>query len=215
MPTIITFPLASESSPAQSTPGIVTYSAEAYVRMLKHLLPPGVAFDLESDSDITRTMEAIAQELARVDARGQDLINESDPRTADETIEDWERALGLPDEQFPEIAGTLAERRLAVTARYTARGGSNPEFYQALCAACGWNLISITKYAGEILRCGSTDWDEPRIFRVNDRVYGVKWAYAMTLTLEPGSGTSLAQADLERLIRHVTHSHITVVFEYP
>lgn len=115
-----------------------------YLRQLKALLPPGVVFDREPDSVVTQTLEATADELARVGARGVDLIEESDPRTADETIGDWERILSLPDESVLAIPATLAERRIAVAQKYASRGGQNREFFIALAAACGYELADVT-----------------------------------------------------------------------
>ena len=59
-------------------------SAAAYADQLKQLLPRGRLWLLEADAKLRALLLAIAEELARVDARGVDLINESDPRTADE-----------------------------------------------------------------------------------------------------------------------------------
>lgn len=115
-------------------------TAAEYAQQLKDLLPPGKVWNLEADSNISKTMLATGDELARVDARGVDLIEESDPRTADETIEDWESMLSLPDERVTVIAATLAERRIAVTQKYVAQGGQDVEFFTRLALACGYTL---------------------------------------------------------------------------
>ncbi len=44
-------------------------------------------------------LTGLAEELTRIELRALDLIEESDPRSAEETIEQWEEMLGLPDEQ--------------------------------------------------------------------------------------------------------------------
>ncbi len=214
MPTTIYFPLGSTPAPAQTSPAIA-FTAAAYLRQLKLLLPPGLAFNLESSSNITKTLDAIAQELARADARGVDLVKEADPRTVTETVGEWEEMLGLPDEQIVEIPGTIEERRVAVTSKYVERGGADPQFYFDLCAACGYTLVSIDRFADSVLRSGSLAWPESHIFRVDDRVYGEEWAYAMRLNIDlPAGPGALSQADFERVIRHATHSHIVVVFSY-
>jgi uncharacterized protein YmfQ (DUF2313 family) len=205
MPTLYWSTAPSTPSPSQGSPAI-SFSQESYVRMLMELLPRGPAFTREQDGAVRKAMKAIADELARIDARGVDLLDESDPRTADETIEDWERILSLPDDRVLTIPATLAERRVAITQKYVGRGGQNYEFYELLCAACGYTLISIDLFAGDgLFREGD---------RVDSRCYDEVFAYAMRLNLETPSGAALSQADFQRVVRHATHSHIQVMFTY-
>lgn len=192
LPATLPFPLPTDD-----------VASASYVRQLKFLLPPGVAFDLEADSDVTATLTACAAELSRVDSRGDDVINESDPRTAEETIELWEKILGIPDAQIPVLPSTLTLRRLAVTAKYTARGGQNSAFFIALAAACGY---TVTLARTAVLRVG---------FRVNDRCFGAAWAYSLSITVTAIAGDALSQDDFERVMQHATHAHITDVFSYP
>lgn len=141
MPSTFNWPIVESTPAAQSSPAI-SFSADAYARQLRELLPPGAAFSPEDDSEISATLQALAQELARVDARGVDLINESDPRTANETITDWERVLKLPDDRVTVIPATLAERQIAITQKYANRGGQNVDFFVKLCALCGYTLAA-------------------------------------------------------------------------
>jgi uncharacterized protein YmfQ (DUF2313 family) len=319
MPGSIYWPLAPPETPEQTSPAIA-FTHASYVRQLRNLLPPGVAFD-ELQPELKKMLAALAEELARVDARGIDLINEADPRTADETIADWERVLSLPDEQVPVIAGTLAERRIAVTQKYTARGGQNVAFFVALAAACGYTVEDVTlatptissvtsNGAGGTLGAGTysyrvsavsaygetlasaavsvvigagatnraiVNWgavDGATHYRIFGRTAGAElcigrvaagtltfsdtgavtpgdvlpagpnplayrgiekfggtvarvgsarcgasrlskpWAYAMLVNAQTPGGPALTQDQFEAVIRHHTHAHITVVFEY-
>lgn len=187
-------------APGSSDEVVIPYS-----RQFADLLPPGIVWNLEADSEIRKVLLACADEYERLRDRGWALIEETDPRTASETIGDWETALGLPDERITSIPSTLAARRVAVTAKYTAQGGSNYAYYEALCAACGYPLDSIVKGRQFMLRVG---------FRCSDRVYGDGYAYSMRLVLDPRDPDALPQADFERVIEHVTHAHIKVEFEY-
>lgn len=210
MSSAFSWTIAETPAPAQTTPAIA-FSHAAYVRQLRALLPRGVLLTVEQSPVLTKVLEALALELARIDARAKDLIAELDPRTATETLADWERALSLPDERVLEIPGTTAERRIAITQKYVAREGANYAFYERLVAACGRELTSITKYAGSVARVGA---------RVGNgltypfaRVYGPVWAYSILLTIDAGPAPAkLSEADTERVIRHVTHAHITVHF---
>lgn len=170
-----------------------------YSTQLARLLPPGVVWDLEADSEIRATLAATADELERVRVRGRNLIDETDPRTASETIGDWERVLGLPDGS----ASTIEERRLAVTQKFIAQGGQNYAYFDALCTAAGWPLLSITKNA--VLRVGA---------RVGSRVFGAGWAYSMTLNVGTPTADAIPKADFEAAIRKVTHAHIIDLFTY-
>lgn len=185
--------------------GETSDEATPFATQLLRLLPPGQVWNLEPDSVLRKTLTAVGDELERVRVRGLNLVSEGDPRSASETISDWERALGLPDTRVTEIPSSLAERQVAVTQKVVNRGGQNYGFFESLCGACGYPLHSITRYVDEILRVG---------FRVSDRVYGAGYAYSMLVTLDAPTGSYLEQASFERVIRHATHAHIQVLFEY-
>ena len=65
--------------------GIVAFSAEAYARIQKALLPPGRLWKL-IDSVTEAILLASGDELARVSVRAQDIVIESDGRTATELL---------------------------------------------------------------------------------------------------------------------------------
>lgn len=177
----------------------------SYAAQIRKLFPRGRLWRFEPDSNLWKLVQAIADEFDRVRGRGKDLINESDPRTATETIADWEAMLSLPDERVPELSAVLAERRVAVTSKFVAQGGSNYAYYETLTLACGYPLVSIEKLSGRLLRAG---------FRVGDRAYSDAYAYAILITVDEPPGAALSHADFERAIRHVTHAHIEVMFTY-
>jgi len=178
----------------------------AYARQLKQLLPQGAAWLLESGSVVSRTMLALAEELARVDARGSDLVEESDPRTATETLDAWERMLGLPDEAILTIPATDAERRLAVTQKLLTLGGQSAAFYIALADVCGYVVTIDDTYGLTVARAGRA--------RAGDRVRSVEWAHVWEVTVSPPAGTALSTTELEAIIRRAAPSHTVVLFTY-
>lgn len=117
-------------------------SADAYARQLKQLLPRGLLWHLEPESWLSKLLLAIADELARVDGRGEDLLDEWDPRTATETLDDWERVLGIPD-GCVALADSVGERRRAVTRKVIAQGGQSAAYYVALAAALGFEATVV------------------------------------------------------------------------
>lgn len=72
-------------------------SAEAYLAQLQALLPPGSAWPRAANATLTKLLGALAEELARLDARALALIDEADGRSTLELLSDWERVCGLPD----------------------------------------------------------------------------------------------------------------------
>lgn len=80
--------------------------AEAYARMMAALLPPGRLWRLV-DGVLSKLLLACADELARLDARVDDLLDEADPRTASELIPEYERELGLEPTAGGDVAATL------------------------------------------------------------------------------------------------------------
>lgn len=137
----------------------------AYTRELMALLPPGAAWQVEAGTFLRALLEGIATELARVDARSGDLVDEWDPRTTSEMLTDWERILGLPD-GCTDQTSSIALRRAAVVARVAGIGGQTAAYFIKLAAAMGYT-ITITEF---------------RPFRVNsavnDPLCGTAWAYA-------------------------------------
>jgi uncharacterized protein YmfQ (DUF2313 family) len=138
---------------------------QAYLGQLQELLPPGAAWTREPAAMLTEVLSAWSAELARVDQRADDLLNEGDPRITLELLPDWERVAGLPDPcaGAPE---TVAERRDRLVGRLTSRGGQSRQYFIDLAASYGF-IITITEF--QPLRVG---------FRAGDRCYGIAWAFA-------------------------------------
>lgn len=212
MSTSPSWSIVETPAPPQTTPAIA-FSHSAYVRQLRALLPPGLLWTVDQSSVLTKFLEALALELARIDGRAKDLVNEIDPRTATETLEDWERILSLPDERVTAIPATVDGRRVAIAQKYTSREGQNFAFYQRLVAACGHELVSITKYSGAVLRVGARCGNG--VTYPDARCVGSNWAYAFRLQIVEGPRPpGLPRADLERVLRHVTHAHVQIFFAY-
>ncbi len=199
-------PPAAVTPPVDEVP--IAYGPEAYASQLLQLLPRGILWNTQADSKLRAVMLAIGDEFSRVDQRSLDLLEEMDPRTATETIEDWERILSLPDDRVLEIPATIEARRVAVTQKFVSLGGQSAAFFTALALACGYVLDPagpITKFANSVLRVG---------FLVGARVYGDAYAYSMQINISSTTGSALSNEDFERVIRHVVHSHIVVIFNY-
>jgi uncharacterized protein YmfQ (DUF2313 family) len=195
---------------------MVARSGSQYRQLLQALLPSGPIWPRDADATLTRVLGALAQELARVDARLEDLRGEADPRTTWEMLSDWEELCGLPGECW-ESAATMALRRAAVVTHLTFQGNQTPAFYIDLAAQFG-HEITIEEFAP--FRAGS---------RVGDPLYGEDWAHAWRVWIgaatpvthfragRSGAGERLASwgdDDLECLIEALQPAHTVVLFGY-
>ena len=184
-------------------------NAEAHARVLKKLLPPGKLWNLLPDSVLSLLFLGFGDELSRVDGRGAALIEETDPRTATETLSDWESALGLPDADILSVPSTTAERRLAVTQKFIRRGGQRPAYFLQLVAAAGYiGANTITEgYAGTVAR----SWGNTKC---NDLLRGGEWAHVWEVNVAAPPGAALSHAELEAVIRRAAPAHTVAVFNY-
>lgn len=156
----------------------MSHPAEAYARMLRQLLPTGSAWEMEVGDVRYNMFLAMGRELARIEARAEDLLDEIDPRTSLELLPEWERAVGLPDEIVTSIPATVPERRIAIMQKLLARGGASRQYFIDIAAASGFN-ITITEYTASVARVGT--------FRVGQRLYGTAWAYTWLVTVSTSS----------------------------
>ncbi|HVJ53442.1 MAG TPA: YmfQ family protein [Aliidongia sp.] len=115
-------------------------TADQWQDALLKLLPPGAAFPRDPTGPMGRVLGAVADSLARCEARALDLVQvEADPRSTVEMLPDWEAALGLPD----PCAGpspTIELRRAQVVARYIGQGGQTAAYFISVAAALGYPI---------------------------------------------------------------------------
>ena len=113
----------------------------AYLSLLQGLLPPGSAWSREASATLTLTLEALADELARIDLRADNLLDELYPQESIELLTDWERLCGLSAGDLPGD-----RRRAAVIIQLMATGGSSLSYFQKLAdVAMGVGAVVITE----------------------------------------------------------------------
>jgi uncharacterized protein YmfQ (DUF2313 family) len=191
--------------------------ATDYLAQLQALLPPGPAWPKDADAPLTKMLSGLSQELARVDARALQLVEEVDPRTTAELFADWERVAGLPDACVVAFAGdqTAAQRRASLVGRLAILGGQSPGYYIELAASLGY-AVTITEFSEH---------------NVNDDVehdlYGTAWNFAwqvnaelntvIEITVESLVDDSIAiwgNELLECVLKRLAPAHTTVLFSY-
>ena len=180
-------------------------SASDYLDQLKALLPSGAAFTRAAGSRLTALLGGIAEELARVDQRGADLMVQTDPRIVTELLEDWERAWGLPD-GCVTADPTPEGRRLALHQRVASLGGQSKPYFVGLSALLGYDV-------------GIEEFQPTRLpFGITVPILGEPWAFAWRVVVFGPVVTDgppvYASADLECVINRLKPAHTVVSFDY-
>jgi uncharacterized protein YmfQ (DUF2313 family) len=178
--------------------------AEWYARQLKQLLPRGALWWFDPGSWLSTLLIAIGDELARVDGRGEALVEEWDPRTALETLPDWERVLGLP-EGAAALSSVTAERQAAAARKLAARGGQTAAYFVELAARLGF-VVTVVETVAHTWRMdvdlsGSTATVVFSEFRAGTARAGDRVA-------------NRSVAELEYVINRAKPAHTAVLFAY-
>lgn len=192
-------------------------STSDYLQQLQALLPPGPAWPHDEQSTLTRLLDGLATELARVDGRAWQLVEEADPRTTAELFLDWERVAGLPDACAEAFGGeqTLDQRRVALVAKLVTLGGQSPAYFIGLAAALGY-AITITEFHAETVN------DD-----VNYPLYDEAWTFAWQVNAALNTFTEFTanstvsdplaawgNALLECVINRLKPAHTLAIFSY-
>lgn len=191
--------------------------ARAYLETLQALLPSGLAWSRSIDAVLTKVLSAFAEEFARVDHRADDLLDEADPRTTLELLEEWERLAGLPD---PCVTGdqTIGQRRAALASKLTMQGGQSRAYYITLAEVLGYTDATIDEYRP--MTC---------VDDCNDALYSVGDRFCWTINLPSDGGVFVMNSEspcdsplrawgdevIECRINQYKPAHTTVIFAYP
>ena len=188
-----------------------------YDEALTNLLPPGPAWTRVTGSPGSAVLSVGATELARIDAIAMGLVKEADPRTCTDTLQDWLRVYGLPNECLKGLDLTDEQYR-QVLLLLVRRSGLTEEFYKQL-----GDIFDID------IDVGSYDPFTTRS-RVDERLYGQEWGHAYVLVIRTNLQTekilfrttsranerlaSWGISFLECMVRKNSPAHAEVVFEY-
>lgn len=120
-------------------------TAGQYQEQLRSLLPSGPAWDPERVPELHQVLQGLAEELARIDARAVDLLNEMDPAGVTELVPDWERVMNLPDPCLG-LTPLFDDRRLAVRRRLLAVGNQSIAYYLDIARTQGYPNATLTEH---------------------------------------------------------------------
>lgn len=200
-------------------PGVVTgvvSPSENYRAQLAALLPTGLAWPHAPDSTLQRLLAGWAESFARLDARAQELVAESDPRAAVALLPDWARVAGVPDSCVDD-APTADALRAQLLRRLTGINSPTPAYFVDLAAAFGF-AITLTEFTP------TTVEDD-----VDAAILDLPWAYTWQVnTALNGDVVPISVVDdvdalleswtnnaaLECLISRAKPAHTTVIYSY-
>lgn len=175
-------------------------------------LPP-VAFD-PGAPNVVADATATAKVFDDVLLADQRLLLEFDPAQAAQSLIDWERNYGLPDQCAP-LDLTLAQRTTLLLRKYAALGGQNRSYMIDAAASAGY-AIAITDFDPQTVESGVEDalhdLDAPFMWQVTTTV-----PTSSLYTVESGVDEPLesgANYLLECLLNQVKPAHTLILFVY-
>jgi len=116
-----------------------------YRQVLQSLLPTGKFWTRAESSDLTKLLNGLAEVFTRTEERSLELIQESVPSHATETLEEWELDFNIPDEGY-ELESTTEGRRSVIKAKFIAVGQQDQGYFDDIATALGYD-VSITEFS--------------------------------------------------------------------
>lgn len=184
-------------------------AADDYSEVLHALRPVGPAMAVNDP-----VLQGLSVEFSRVHNRLGDLVRESDPRTVNELLTDWEIAFGLPDSCCASTA-TFQQRIDALVARVRGAGTPTAQYFIDLAATVGYS-ITIDELDAFTVGSGVVDPLYPDSIRF---VWQVNSLLTTSAFFDVRSDVSAAlsvwgNALLECIINRAKPAHTYVQFSY-
>lgn len=175
-----------------------------YLSLLRRYLPDGPIWPRSGDDSLSKLLHGLAAEFARVHGRGLDCLDEFDPRTATDTIGEWMRLVGVPNDCVVTVPATLAEKRALATAIYAARGGQSAAYFVAVAADLGVVATVDDHPYGLPFRAGYS--------RTGDRLNTIASAFYWRVRYPAATPAATVQR-LQCLVNKYKPAHTRVIFE--
>ena len=111
-----------------------------YRKLLQSLLPRGRAWTRAEDSDLTRLLNGLADELVRVEDRSLVLISESHPSLTTSLIDEYIQDFALPDPGL-ELPESEDKKQALIYSKYLSKGEQDKTYFISIA---GVLLYTIT-----------------------------------------------------------------------
>lgn len=130
---------------------IEAHSKSLHATALADYLPDGPLFEAKNigDSNFRKLLLGFAGELFTAEGYLKTLEEEYNPLNTTLFIEEWERAVGIPDQCFV-VADTVDERRTNVLTKLSALGVQTEQDFVDLAALLGIT-VTVSQLSDEIL----------------------------------------------------------------
>ena len=143
------------------TPNTVEENTQA----LADLLPQGIAWEAKNieESNMYKLLRALSKEFTRVQSKINEFVTEHNPETTTNLIEEWERAVGIPDDCFSNTV-SLDLRRKQVVAKFAKMNVQTAQDFIDLAAYFGYRVTIKNAEDGSIFPMvfpfilGEQDW---------------------------------------------------------
>ena len=170
--------------------------SDAYADVMLLLLPRGKLWTDDRARKLSLLYRGMSEEWARVDERAADVIDESDLRTTDELIGEWEFFFGLPD-PCDTSPPTLLQAK--------ATGGQSIAYFTGVALDLGV-VVTITEHQhGLPFRMG--------VGRIGDPLNGTDAAYHWQVDAPTATPAEL-RTRLECMFAKFKPVHTIVTFIY-
>ncbi|KKL62500.1 hypothetical protein LCGC14_2184570, partial [marine sediment metagenome] len=117
----------------------IKHTDEEHAQALADFLPEGkllIAKNIDS-SIIRNLLRGVAKEYRRLECDIVEITVEHNINVTEQLIDEWERALGIPDDCFV-VANTIEERRENVILKLASQGTQTEEDFEALALRLGF-----------------------------------------------------------------------------
>lgn len=174
-----------------------------YRQLLQSLLPKGAFWNKNESSDLTELLNGVGEELARVEQRGEDLVQEVFSDTITELLEEWEEDFGLP-EDGQELQSTVAGRRGTIKAKKIAVGQQDEGYFIEIALALGYTitLTFFPKSLAGLMTVGDSPITPDR---------GLFYWMVNVWVTDPNNGYI---EDLVNVIKNLQPTHTHVLFRF-
>ena len=130
--------------------GIINHTLNDHATALADYLPDGPLFEAKniSGSNLRDLLNGISGELKTAEGHLKTLSDEYNPMTTTAFLDEWERAVGIPDDCF-SIASTDDERRLNILTKIAALGVQTEQDFIDLASIFG-KTVTVTYGESEL-----------------------------------------------------------------
>lgn len=164
----------------------------AYKNLINELIPQGLAWNPNPDSNLQKLITGESIEFARLEEEAIKVLKEINPLTTQNLITEWVD-IALGEHRCQGLSTSGEELKRALLASLASLGGSSENYFEQIALAAGYT-ITITDF--EQFRAGSS--------RCGDRVFGNEFCFVFQVNGDTYTETKF-RAGLSRAGDHLTY----------